>query len=241
MEKFIIANWKSYINLDKAISILDTIKQASNLIVAPSFAHLSYLCKKYPNINFASQDISSVSGDYGAYTGENVASLLKEDLSINYAIIGHSERRSNKLDDSDSLKKKLHLANENKINPIFCIGESLDQRKSGQYRSIIESEIDSVLPKIKDNAENGQKFIIAYEPFWSIGTGLIPTREEIGEIAEIIKSKVNFVDKRIFLVYGGSVNNDNAKEILSIDNIDGLLIGGASTDAKKLNSIIDLI
>lgn len=240
MEKFIIANWKSYINLDQAVSILDSIKNPNNLIIAPSSPHLSYLCKNYPKINFAAQNLSSLSSDYGAFTGEDVASTLK-DLGIFFSIIGHSERRSSDLDNAASIKEKLRITSKERINPIFCIGESLDQRKSKQYKPAIEAELESLLPEIENHLENNLTFIIAYEPFWSIGTGLVPTQEEIKEMAEIIKTKVNFVDKKIFLVYGGSVNDDNAKEILAIDNIDGLLIGGASTDEKKLNSIIDLI
>lgn len=239
MEKIIIANWKSYISLEKSISILESIDKSRNLIVAPSIANLSYLVKKFPKIAFASQDISSISDTLGAFTGETPIELIKE-LGVRYTMIGHSERRVNNFDDLQTIKQKLSYASKHNVIPIYCIGESIDDRKEDKYRETIELEIEHSFSQIAD-FQNLDQIIIAYEPFWSIGTGLIPTEKEIKEMADIIKSKVNFVDKKINLVYGGSVNTDNAENILAIDDIDGLLIGGASTDEKKLNTIINII
>ena len=133
MKKIIIANWKSYINLNQSITILKSIKKVNSLIIAPSIINLSYLTKYFPLIRFASQDISFISDSFGAYTGETPIALIKA-LNIKYSIIGHFERRVNNFDNLHTIKQKTNFAIKNNIVPIYCIGELVDDTKSKKFK-----------------------------------------------------------------------------------------------------------
>lgn len=234
MKKIIIGNLKAYLSKSQINNLLKDINQNDNLIIAPQTHFLSEISEKHPNTKLASQDVSSIAKDFGAYTGETSALALK-DIGITYSIIGHSERRSNLLENISTIKEKITSCLNAKITPIICIGESKEDRESGNYLSVISRELEEIKPNQKGD------IIIAYEPIWAIGTGTTPSEEEIGEIISFLKENTKSLENNVFLVYGGSVNVDNAKAIISIAGIDGLLIGKASTDADELNAIMESI
>jgi triosephosphate isomerase len=171
----------------------------------------------------------------GAFTGEISPVMIKE--FADYVIIGHSERRTIFKETDELLNKKAIAALDAKLKIIFCIGETLEERKRNKTFEILKTQILNGLNgcRLKD-------IIVAYEPVWAIGTGIIPTKKEIGSthtyIKDIIQKNFGITVK---VIYGGSVNENNAKEILKIKNVDGCLPGGASLDAKKYASIINSI
>ena len=175
----------------------------------------------------------------GAFTGEISTSMIKSS-GAEYVISGHSERREF-FGDTDKIvnKKNIAIIKEN-LKPIFCIGETLNQRESGKTQEILNYQISEGLKDI----DTIDEMIIAYEPVWAIGTGMTATIEQIEEthsyIKNLIKSKYNLKDD-IQVLYGGSVNPNNAKELINVSNVDGFLIGGASLDADAFASIIKIV
>jgi triosephosphate isomerase len=172
--------------------------------------------------------------DSGAYTG-CVSSEMIKDLGAKYVIIGHSERRQLFGEDNELLSKKILSAHRHGLKVIFCIGELESEIKN--RKSILRKQLKS-LPKKLDH----KKLIIAYEPVWAIGTGLTPTLLEIdsihSSIRDILKFNQSFA-KNVSILYGGSVNAENANDILSLENVDGALVGGASLKPKDFSKIID--
>lgn len=234
MKKIIIGNLKSYLNSKETLELLSKIDSSDELILAPSPPFLALAKHKFPKFNLASQDVSAISNSFGASTGEAPSDMLKN-IGINYSIIGHSERRTANLDNEKSIGQKISNCLNSGITPIICIGESKEERENGSYIDKIGSQIKEIIPKEKED------IIIAYEPIWAIGTGLIPSLEEIEEVASYIIESTKSLDNNVFLVYGGSVNEKNAQDIANIAGIDGLLIGKASTDSDKLSAIIEVV
>ena len=240
-ETFIVANWKMNLNFTiandyvvKLNSFLKNEKININVIVCPQFLLLYFISKLKlnSNINLGAQNCHHM--ESGAFTGETSIKIL-EDMKCKYIIAGHSERRTYcKETDAEVLKKAL-ISFKHNISPIICIGESLEIRKKNEYLSFLSSQIINSIPNVSND------LLIAYEPVWSIGTGIIPTIEEIKEISEFIfyfikKKKPNI--KKLNILYGGSVNSKNSKKILDIKNIDGLLVGGASLDINEFIKIL---
>ncbi len=168
----------------------------------------------------------------GAYTGE-ISSNMLVDNKIDFCLVGHSERRQyfNENNQNVSLKSKNLI--ENKIIPIICIGETLEQKEKKLTKQVLQDQIRESIPEIS----NSKNTIIAYEPIWAIGTGLTPSLSEINEVHDFIKNNNNRFNQYKVL-YGGSVNALNSKEINDLRNVDGCLIGGASLKVDDFNSII---
>tara|TARA_B100000902_G_C26890144_1_gene706936 strand:- start:1 stop:699 length:699 start_codon:yes stop_codon:yes gene_type:complete len=165
---------------------------------------------------------------FGAFTG-SVNSIMLKSVGAKYVIIGHSENRQ--AGESDKLiNLKIKSALKSGLKVIFCIGETLTQKRKKITKQVLSKQINLGLKKVK----NYNNILIAYEPVWSIGTGLIPNSKELVEIVIFIKKKF----KKLKVLYGGSVNPKNINELKSINNIDGFLIGGASQDPKKFIDII---
>lgn len=235
MKPIIIANWKMNLNLNEAFSKADSLNKRNSsvqFILAPPTPYLAHFTQNFTRTTFCAQDVSSISG-YGAYTGETSADIIKS-CGINYAIIGHSEKRTTMKDSNLTVRKKVESCIKAGIKPIICVGESLETRKNNNYKDFILEQITESIP------ENANNIMIAYEPIWAIGTGITPTQEELTEIFDFIKndSAISQVAKNAQLVYGGSVNSRNYKEILAIEGVSGLLIGGASLDDDELNLIL---
>ena len=226
--KYIIFNWKSYLNLKETTSLSKLIASFSKskkhkIISAPNnFFHL-LVQKKYPKNTLAVQNIDL--HGLGASTGSLDISYLKEN-KIKYCILGHSEVRANFKDNDQTVSKKLNLCITNNITPIVCIGESESVYKSKKTKKYLKTQIDNIFNKKTSYRE----IIVAYEPLWSIGTGLTPKMSEIDEISNYLHDickKYSF--KKIKILYGGSVNLDNVSDILSLQKVNGVLVGSAST------------
>ncbi len=172
----------------------------------------------------------------GSFTGDTSATMLKK-IGCQYVILGHSERRAGHFETSEIVGKKIRAALSEKIIPIICVGESKETRDQSRHLEFVYKQImNSVPTDVKFD-----KLVIAYEPVWSIGTGVVPSLEQISEMAKLIKKvfneKFQGLANDYFVLYGGSVTSLNSKEILSIHGIDGLLVGKASLDAEEFFKI----
>ena len=226
--KYIIFNWKSYLNLKETISLSRIISSLPfskkyKLISSPNNFFNLAIKSLFPKNTLAAQNIDF--HGLGANTGSmNISHLIEN--KIKHSILGHSEVRSN-FGDSDSIVKiKLELCLSHKIIPIVCVGETKDIYKSKKTKLFLKSQID----KIFDKSTSYNEVIVAYEPLWSIGTGLTPKIDEIEEIsAYLAKILKNYSFKKINILYGGSVNLTNISDILNLRNVNGVLVGSAST------------
>ena len=241
---YFIANWKMNGNHNsiKEIELVfrflkkSAINKFIKIIFCPPATLINFFRIKIRNrlINFGAQDISKINVDNGPFTGQLSANILKNS-GANYVIIGHSEKR---LIDEDfkTIKEKINVALKNKLKVIFCIGEDLSQKKRGLSLKILKKQILSSLEK-KINFNN---LIIAYEPVWSIGTGIVPSNNYLNKVYVDLK---NFLKKKYnvnspIMLYGGSVTKDNVATLGDISLISGFLIGGASLKATSFIKII---
>ncbi|MBR1734389.1 MAG: triose-phosphate isomerase [Alphaproteobacteria bacterium] len=234
--KFIIANWKMNGNL----SLIEEFKgefsnKRSNeevkVIICPPVSLINkFVSEKCEKTLVGAQNCFYK--DSGAFTGENSPKLLKE-LGCEYVILGHSERR-NIFNESDELIfNKWNAAITKDLTPILCIGEKADERS--RWKDVLAAQLESYY---KDSSLDFHGTIFAYEPVWSIGTGKIPSVEEIGEVMMFIRNLLGS-SKNYYVVYGGSVNGDNASDILKISELDGVLVGSASLKPDEFKKIID--
>ena len=239
---YFIANWKMYgntmdINKTKSVIKLAKLKKYkfSKIIYCPPFTLLKTFCEKVKksNIFIGAQNCHSVS-DYGAFTGSISAKLIKL-TGAKYIILGHSENRKNGETDI-IINKKIRSALKENLKVVFCIGEKLSEKRKKNTYNVLRKQLNNGLKGIK-KIEN---IIIAYEPVWSIGTGIVPKNSElIKNIINIKKILYNLKkSKNIKILYGGSVNPNNAKELAQIKDIKGFLVGGASLNPKKFIDII---
>ena len=202
-----------------------------NVVFCPSNIYLNEFIDH--NLEVGCQDISFK--DMGAYTGDVSAAQIAS-LGVHYAIIGHSERRKY-YNDGIFVNQKLKLCLDNKLIPILCIGESLKEKENNKTKNVLKKNLDDAFKDIVPN-----NVIIAYEPLWSIGTGKIPSNQDIYETVEFIKQYA--YDKyrvKLKVLYGGSVNDKNINTLADIDNVDGFLIGGASIKTNEFLNIIKVL
>ena len=234
---YFIANWKMYgslnslNSLNKIVKFFKTFKnnKSVKIIYCPPNTLIRPMSKKFEfsKIEIGGQNCHE-NDTFGAFTGSVNSQMLKN-VGAKYVIIGHSEnRKSGETDKLINLKIKSALKSGLKV--IFCIGETLKEKRKKITKKVLYLQIKKGLDKIK----NKKNIIIAYEPVWSIGTGLIPKSIELSNTIIFIKSKV----KKNKILYGGSVNPKNISQLKSIDIIDGFLVGGASQDTKKFIDII---
>lgn len=229
----VILNNKCNLNKDEFkvyIKDLSEIKTKIDLVLCPNFLNISEF--KSDKIILGSQNVSAQNS--GAFTGEISANILKS-YNIKYCIVGHSERTKYQQENYREINQKIKKLLESNITPILCIGETKEERDSKRYKEVIKEQL---LSAIKDlSLENQKKIIIAYEPVWSIGTGLIPTNNQIEEIFNYIKSFL-MTNK---ILYGGSVNETNVDTLKKINLIDGYLLGALSLQGKKLKLFLNKI
>ena len=234
---YFIANWKmfgglkSLNSLHKVLRFLKNFKKNkfAKIIYCPPNTLIRPMSKKLKNssiIKVGAQNCHA-NENYGAFTGSVNPKMLK-DVGAKYVIIGHSENRKEG-ETNKHINLKIRCALKSNLKVVFCIGESLQEKRKKLTRKIISKQIKLGLKKIN----NHNNIIIAYEPIWSIGTGLIPKSKDLFETINFIK-KI----KKYKVLYGGSVNPKNINQLKLIDNIDGFLIGGASQDSKKFIDII---
>lgn len=210
-----------------------------DVVVAPPFLHLTEVSKVTgPKVSVSAQNCAAEAS--GAYTGEVSAAMLQS-ANIPYVIIGHSERRSYYGETDAILAKKADLALINGLKPIFCIGEELSQRDSGKYFDVVGQQIENGLFHL--SANDFAKAVIAYEPVWAIGTGRTATAGQAQEVHAFIRKTIaakygEEVAGNTTILYGGSCNENNARELFACPDIDGGLIGGASLVADKFIRIV---
>ena len=218
-------------SLDNVIKFSKTNKNKFKLIYCPPNTLIRPMSKRLKNSNLevGAQNCHE-NDDYGAFTGQVNSRMLKS-VGAKYVILGHSENR--KAGEKDNLVNlKIKSAIKAGLKVIFCIGESLNEKKNKKTNQVLKKQIEKGLQSIK----NKSKIIIAYEPVWSIGTGLIPKSEDL--IKSVLFIRNRFGRKSPKILYGGSVNGDNINQLKNIKSIDGFLIGGASQDPKKIIDII---
>ena len=225
-------NLSSLNTLDKVIKFSKSKEiKKGRLIYCPPYTLISSFSKKFRNcqIGIGGQNCHE-SENYGAYTGYINSRMLKN-TGAHFVIIGHSENRE-KGETDKLINLKIKSALDVKLKVIFCIGETLGEKRRKKTRSILSKQIKIGLKNIK----NKSNVLIAYEPVWAIGSGIIPKLEDLFKSIEFIKSK--FKNKSQKVLYGGSVNPQNITKLKEINNIDGFLIGGASQNAKKFIDIV---
>ncbi len=223
-------------------SLLPKAKTCEVALLVP-FTHISALRRalKDNRISFGAQDVSV--HDKGAFTGEISAEMLA-DMKAHYVIVGHSECRQYHGDTDFIVGQKAAAVLEKGMSPIICVGETLEQRERGLTNSLISYQVLAALSFIPEDKE--RQVVIAYEPIWAIGTGKTASPEEAQEVCESIRSVLREkwgarVARSISILYGGSMNPKNAKELLSMPDIDGGLIGGASLKTNDFAKIIDAV
>ena len=231
---FFVANWKlngDFKFIDQFIDNLKVLNDNSKcVVICPTSIHLDYLRSKKNNFYVGAQNVSEHQD--GAYTGEISCNALL-DLGIEFCILGHSERRQLFNETNNDVCLKASRVIEYKIVPIVCIGETLEEKENNKTNDVLSKQLQHSIPM----SSNSDNTIIAYEPVWAIGTGLTPTLEEINTTHEFIKNhNSKFANYKI--LYGGSVKANNAKEIVSLLNVDGALIGGASLKSDDFTKII---
>ncbi len=244
MRRYVIAgNWKMNMLPNEAIEFMNTlapmVKDTKNeVIICAPFTDLFYtiLSAQQTNIHVGAQNMHWE--ESGAYTGEVSPNMLKC-INTEYVIIGHSERRQYFNETDETVNKKVKAALEHGLKPIVCVGETLEQREAGQTVDLITGQVAKGLAGL--TAEDLDNVIIAYEPIWAIGTGKTATNEEANEAIKEIRNKIReeFNTDDITILYGGSCNDKNAKELFSMSDIDGGLVGGASLKAEQFEKIVN--
>ena len=243
-DNLIAGNWKMNGSLKQNSSLITDIKRTegldkgiSELLVCPPDPYLSQARSLLSdvNIHLGAQNVSKEVNS-GAFTGEVSAKML-QDLDCSYCIIGHSERRANHNESDDIITEKFFRLLENKITPILCVGESLEAREFGNYDDFVLSQLERVSNKI--GIDKFLNTVIAYEPIWAIGTGVSASSEQAQEMHLLLRSffSDSIIADSIRIIYGGSVKPSNSKELFSMPDIDGALIGGASLNSKDFLNI----
>ncbi|WP_338998376.1 triose-phosphate isomerase [Fusobacterium animalis] len=242
----IVGNWKMYKNNKEAVETLTQLKDLTkdvknvDIVIGAPFTCLSDAVKtvKGSNIKIAAENVYPKIE--GAYTGEISPKMLK-DIGITYVILGHSERREYFKESDEFINQKVKAVLEIGMKPILCIGEKLEERESGKTLTVLSKQIKGGLADLSKEA--AEKVIIAYEPVWAIGTGKTATPEMAEETHRAIRNVLtemfgkDVADKMI-IQYGGSMKPENAKDLLSQEDIDGGLVGGASLKADSFFEII---
>lgn len=229
----IVLNNKSNLTKEEYVLYLEKIKDIVSrheLVVCPSMPYLSIF--NISNIKLGSQDVSEKEG--GAYTGETSALQLKS-LNISYCLVGHSERRAYFNETPDIIKIKIKNLLSQNIIPILCVGETKEEKQQGKTKELLISQINYILSTLSE--EEKEKIIIAYEPIWSIGTGIIPTIDDIDDVLNSIRD----ILPKNKLLYGGSINEENVSSLQESKMINGYLLGGLSLKPEKLKIFTEIL
>ncbi len=247
MRKPIIAgNWKMFKTRDEALNFILQVNnkmpdvEKVDSVVCAQFTVLRDLVKRQmDNLRIGAQNMHF--NDEGAFTGE-VSGLMLKSIGVTYVIIGHSERRAMFNETDESINKKLHKAYEVGLKPILCVGESLEQRENGETEAWLEGQLTNDLVNL--TSDQVKDLVIAYEPIWAIGTGKTATSEVAEETCAFVRKVVaklygQKVADAVRVQYGGSVKTSNIAELMSMPNIDGALIGGASLKAEDFITLVE--
>ena len=247
MRKRIIAgNWKMYKTMDEAknfvMEVKDNLPDSSQVdaVICPPALYLSELLKLAEGtpLKIGAQTMHDV--DEGAFTGEVSPNMLAH-LNVPYVILGHSERRQYFNETDESVNRKVLAAISKGLTPIVCVGESLDEREEGKTVELVASQVQKAFEGV--TAEQAQDAVVAYEPIWAIGTGKTATAHDANEVCKEIRLKIGKLydedtASAIRIQYGGSVKPANIAELLSMEHIDGALVGGASLEPTSFIEMI---
>lgn len=246
--KFIAGNWKMNKTVPESVNFAQELKEKSakytnvDILIAPTFTALASVAEviKNSNIKLASQNLFWEKS--GAFTGEISAEMIVS-AGCSHVIIGHSERRQYFSETDETVNKRLKCALSSDLLPIFCVGETIEQRKAGETETVVGRQVKLGLNDI--SAQDIGKITVAYEPVWAIGTGETATPEQAEEVHQFIRELMSDlynqeIADKIIIQYGGSVKPSNADELLKQPDIDGALIGGASLDVNVFTEIIKI-
>ena len=245
--KLIIAgNWKMNKTVAEALDLVNGLKRELgnikeiDIVVCPPFTALSDVSKAIlnTNIRLGAQNMSE--HNFGAYTGEIAAGMLKE-FSVRYVVLGHSERRQYQKETDELIAKKALAAHAASLKPIVCVGETLAQREAGRTELVVGTQLRKSLAALSGGQM--EETIIAYEPIWAIGTGKNATADQAQDVHMFIRKQLaamfnETVARHARIQYGGSVKPSNARELMSQRDVDGALVGGASLEDRNFSDII---
>ena len=242
----IAGNWKMNKGVKEAEELIEAIKKLDlnkkvETVVCPPFVDLQYVAYLLEDTSIQVGAQNMHYEESGAFTGEISPTMLR-DMGVSYVILGHSERRDYFYESDELINKKLHSALEHDLNPILCCGESLDEREAGQEEQKVGTQIVKALEGVKE--ADFDRIVIAYEPIWAIGTGKTASSDDAEKMCGFIRNLVREVHGEIAaeavrIQYGGSVKPANIKEIMSKENIDGALVGGASLEAESFGQLVN--
>lgn len=247
-KKIVAGNWKMNKSFEQGINLVDdlinsfAIHQCPEIlkIIIPPFIHLNEIGKKIssiPDIELGAQNCSN--NDNGAFTGEISADMLSS-CGVKYVLVGHSERRIYFNENSSLLSQKIIVSLKHNITPILCVGENLEERNSNKHLEAVKQQLKEAAFNL--SPADFSKIIIAYEPVWAIGTGVTATSHQAQGMHNHIRTEINKkygkeISESISILYGGSCNPENTKELFSCIDVDGGLIGGSSLKANDFVAI----
>lgn len=247
--KIVAGNWKMNLDYNEGLSIFseiinmvnDEITGKQSVIVCCPYTYLhslSALAKTHPKVSMGAQNCHQE--EAGAFTGEISARMIKS-VGAEYVILGHSERRQHFGETNALLAQKTNVVLNNDLKPVFCIGETLEERESGQFFNVIKTQLSEGLFHL--DAQQFGQVVLAYEPVWAIGTGKTATAAQAQEIHAFIRQEIatqfgQEIADATTILYGGSCNPKNAKELFSEPDIDGGLIGGASLKSRDFVDVV---
>ena len=245
--KLIIAgNWKMNKSVAEALALVNDLKRdlanikGPDVIVVPPFTALESVSKAIidSNIRLGAQNMSE--HNFGAYTGEICAGMLKE-FSVRYVILGHSERRQYQKESNELIAKKAAAVHAASLKPIVCVGETLAEREGQLTEKVLETQIRGSLAGL--SKDQMTETVVAYEPVWAIGTGKTATTQQAQDahafIRQVLAARFDAeVARKVRIQYGGSVKPNNAQELMGQPDVDGALVGGASLEARSFADIV---
>lgn len=241
----IVGNWKMNLNVHQASLYVHELSneishhEDVDVVLAPSFIALQTISLQVKRHQFRLAAQDCYWRDDGAFTGEVSATQLRG--LVNYVIVGHSERRHKFGETNKDVRSKVQSVLRNGMIPILCVGETADERANGETKHVLHDQVSSGLANVASDEINN--VVIAYEPVWAIGTGKTPVTKDLEDIEKTIRHQIESLyghkaATSIKLLYGGSVNSDNASDYLALRGINGFLVGGASLHVQQFSSII---
>jgi len=245
----VAANWKMYKTPQEGVDFISELsnllldKEKPTIIFCPPFTSLFHINEMISDLDMSLGAQNVYFEKEGAFTGEISVNMLKS-CSVQYVIVGHSERRHIFNESNKDTNRKIHTVLDNEIIPIFCVGEKLDDRESNNTRTILLEQLEEGLAGV--NIDALDRIIIAYEPVWAIGTGVNALPNQVQESHEMIRDILmelydNNLNIDIPILYGGSVKPDNSEELINTKGVDGFLIGGASLNLDTFSKIIEIV
>lgn len=244
-KKLIVGNWKMYNNTHKASLLLHSLSEkvkvprSVDVVLCPNLLALQSLSLQVNHRQFRLGAQNCYWRDEGAFTGEVAAEMLRG--VVDYVIVGHSERRHVFHETERDIRQKVQAVLRNKMKPILCVGETATERADGETIEVVRDQLTSGLANI--TSEEMSEMAIAYEPVWAIGTGKIPTADDVATVEKAIRKQISALygkkaAEAVRFLYGGSVDATNASSFLATDGVDGLLVGGASLKPDVFAAIV---